>query len=73
MPSLIYLPVSTPYTTAWSSEMLTRLHLGFRSPGGGDGHLHVAHRPSAIHHEAEAFHLHLRKPNSSQIPIWHEG
>ena len=73
MHSLIYLPVSTLRTTASSSEMLTRLHLGFRSPGGGDGHLHVAHRPSVIHHEAEAFHLHLRKPNRSEISIWHEG
>ena len=53
--------------------MLTLLRLGFRPPGGGDGHLHVAHRPTAIHHEAQAFYLHLRKPSRSEIPIWHEG
>lgn len=73
MPSLVYVPVSTLHNTASSSEMLTLLLLGFCPPGGGDGHLHAAHRPTAIHPEAQAFHLHFRKPNSSEIPIWHEG
>ena len=71
--TLIYTPVFTLRNAASSSEMLTLLHLGFRPPGGGDGHLHVAYRPTAIHLEAQAFHLHLRKPYSSEISIWHEG
>ena len=59
MMTLIYLPVSTLHNTASSSKMLTLLRLGFCPPGGGDGHLHAAHLPTAIHVEAQAFHFHL--------------
>ena len=72
MPSLIYL-LALLHNAASSSDMLTLLRLGFCPPGSGDGNLHVAHRPTAIHHEAQAVYLHLRKPSRSEIPIWHEG
>lgn len=47
--------------------------LGLPAPRSGDDDLHAPHRPSPIHLEAQALHLHLGKSAGSEITIWHEG
>lgn len=72
------LPSSTlrfpaPLSVAFMAMTLTFAITGLRTPGAGDEYFWNAHRPSAVHNEAQALHLHLRQSYNSQVSVWHEG
>lgn len=74
MPSLVYAPVSILQSLLWPSTLTNHFKLlGFCPPRCGDEHLYVAHRPSSLHMEAQAFHLHIGESYNSKATIWHEG
>ena len=60
MPSLIFAPVSTtPLLPPARTHADAPLLLGVCPLGGGDDHIHVAHRPSTLYMEAQTLYLHL--------------
>ena len=46
---------------------------GVPPAGGGDDHLHAAHRAVAVHMEEEALRFHFGKSDNREITIWDEG
>lgn len=73
MPSLVYAPVSCSIPAICFPQLISCHVVGVLAPRSGDEHLHVAHRPSAIRHEAQAFHLHIGESSDSKASIWHES
>ncbi len=47
--------------------------VGVLVAGGGDDHLHDAHRAIAIYLEEEALYLHFGESDSGETTVWDEG